>query len=199
METDQDKVLSYLAENNGVVRARDIRQMGMDTKVLQRLVKSGELERVTHGLYMDTDHLEDPFFIAQYRCPQGIYSMDTALYLHQFTDRNPVKLCLTIPSGSNTALLTDASHYRFFYMKEALWEMGQTTISTPYGNQVKVYNLERTICDCIRKIDELDRNEVISAVKGYMKNPGAKLNELMDLAEIFHIREIVRQYMEVLR
>ena len=199
METDQDKVLSYLAENNGIVRARDIRQMGMDTKVLQRLVKSGELERVTHGLYMDADHLEDPFFVAQYRCPQGIYSMDTALYLHQLTDRNPVKLCLTIPSGSNTALLNDASLYRFFYLKEALWEMGQTTISTAYGNQVKVYNLERTICDCIRKIDELDRNEVISAVKTFMKSPGAKLKELMDFAVIFHIRETVRQYMEVLR
>ena len=197
--TDKDRVLNYILENNGVIRAKDVRQMDMDTKVLQRLVKRGELERVAHGLYMDAEHLEDPFLVAQYRCSQGVYSMDTALYLHQLSDRNPVKLSFTIPSGWNNALLTESSRYRFFYLKESLWKKGQSTILSAYGNTLKVYNVERTICDCIRKIDELDRDEVLSAVKIYMKRPDAKLQELMNYAELFHIRDTVRQYMEVLR
>lgn len=197
--SNKDKVLKFIHENNGVIRAQDVRQMGMDTKILQRLDKSGDLERIAHGLYMDTSHLEDPFLVAQYRCPKGVFSMDTALYLHQLSDRNPVKFSITIPSGWNTALLTESSRYRFFYLKDSLWEMGQSTIVSAYGNALTVYNVERTICDCIRKIDELDRDEVLSAVKTYMKRPDTKWHELMIYAELFHIRDTVRQYMEVLR
>jgi hypothetical protein len=32
-----------------------------------------------------------------------------------------------------------------------------------------------------------------------MKDPRARLQELLDYAEVFHIRDKVRQYMEVLR
>lgn len=196
---DKNRVLNFIHENNGVIRAKDVRQMDMDTKVLQRLEKSGDLERVAHGLYMDAEHLEDPFLVAQYRCSKGVFSMDTALYLHQLSDRNPVKLSFTIPSGWNTALLTESSYYRFFYLKENLWKMGQSTIVSAYGNTLTVYSVERTICDCIRKINELDRDEVLSAVKIYMKRPDAKWQELMNYAELFHIRKTVRQYMEVLQ
>lgn len=196
---DKERVLQYIHENNGVIRALDVREMGMDTKVLQRLEKSGDLERVAHGLYMDAEHLEDPFLVAQHRCPKGVFSMDTALILHQLSDRNPVKFSLTIPSGWNTSLLRESSRYRFFYLKESLWKMGQSTIVSAYGNVLTVYNVERTICDCIRKIDELDRDEVLSAVKIYMKRPDAKWHELMNYAELFHIRDTVRQYIEVLR
>jgi len=184
---DKDRVLKYVQDNNGVIRALNVREMGMDTKVLQRLEQSGDLERVAHGLYMDEEHLEDPFLVTQYRCSKGVFCMDTALYLHQLTDRNPMKLSLTIPSGWNNSLLTESSRYRFFYLKESLWKMGQSTTVSDYGNALTVYDVERTICDCIRKIDELDRDEVLIAVRTYMRRPDAKWQELMNYAEQFHI------------
>lgn len=197
--TDKDRALRYLEEHGGVVRLSDIRRLGVGSKTLQRLVYSGRLERVARGLYIDADKLEDSFFIAQYRCPRGVFSMDTALYLHRMTDRNPTRLVMTIPSGWNTPLLEQPDRYRFFYLKPELWRLGQVSLLTPSALPVMVYDLERTICDCIRRIDELDRDEVLSAVRKYMKDPRARLKELLDYAEIFHIRSTVRQYMEVLR
>ena len=41
-------------------------------------------------------------------------------------------------------------NYQFFYLKEELYEIGIVEMKTPYGNKVKVYDLERTICDSIR-------------------------------------------------
>ena len=40
--------------------------------------------------------------------------------------------------------------YQFFYLKEDLYEIGITEIKSPYGNKIKVYDLERTICDIVR-------------------------------------------------
>ena len=36
-------------------------------------------------------------------------------------------------------------------------------------------------------------------MKRYMKDPRARLKELLDYAEVFHLRDKMRQYMEVLR
>ena len=196
---DKDRVLGYLAEHDGVVLADDVRRLGLSTRALERLVHSGQLERVARGLYIDADRMEDSFLVAQYRCPSGIFSMDSALYLHRMTDRNPTRLVMTILSGTHPRVRSQIDLYRFFYLKPELWQLGKTSVLTPSGNSVTVYDPERTICDCIRRIDELDRDEVLTAVKRYMKDPRARLQELLDYAETFHIRDTVRQYMEVLR
>lgn len=196
---DKDQILEYLAEHDGIVLADDVRRLGLSTRALERLVYSGQLERVARGMYIDADRMEDSFLVAQYRCPNGIFSMDTALYLHRMTDRNPTRLVMTIPSGKHPRVRSQVELYRFFYLKPELWQLGQTSVLTPSGNSVTVYDPERTICDCIRRIDELDRDEVLTAVKRYMKDPRARLQELLDYAEVFHIRDKVRQYMEVLR
>jgi len=196
---DKDRVLGYLAEHDGVVLADDVRRLGLSTRALERLVHSGQLERVARGLYIDADRMEDSFLVAQYRCPSGIFSMDSALYLHRMTDRNPTRLVMTILSGTHPRVRSQIDLYRFFYLKPELWQLGKTSVLTPSGNSVTVYDPERTICDCIRRIDELDRDEVLTAVKRYMKDPRARLQELLDYAEAFHIRDTVRQYMEVLR
>ncbi|MCK5762879.1 MAG: abortive phage infection protein, partial [Clostridiales bacterium] len=69
---------------------------------------------------------------------------------------------------------------------------------SPHGNKIVVYNKERTLCDCIKKKDQLDTDLVIAAVKQYMKESGADFSKLLEYAEIFNVRKLMRQYMEVL-
>jgi predicted transcriptional regulator of viral defense system len=95
-------LLALLDEHGGYFTAKDARENGIDNKTLQRTVKRGLIERVAHGLYVGSDILPDPFFVAQYRCPKGIFSHETALFLHDLCDRVPLRLAMTIPSGWNS-------------------------------------------------------------------------------------------------
>lgn len=195
--TNKEMILSMMEKNNGYVTASSVRKLGIDTKSLQRMTARGEIERVTHGLYLSADYMEDPYFIALYRCPLGTFSMNTALFLHQLTDRNSYQMCMTIPSGTNTALLKEPG-FRFFYLTTEQWTLGRTSIVTPFGNPVSVYDLERTLVDCVRKIDVLDRDEVLSAIKSYARLKNKNPSKFLAYAELFHIREQVWQYLEVL-
>jgi len=192
-----DMILSMMEKNNGYVAASSLRDLGIDTKILQRMAARGEIERLAHGLYMSADRMEDPYFVAMYRCPQGVYSMNSALFLHQLTDRNPYQLCMTIPSGTNTALLKDRG-FCFYYLAKEQWALGRMSIMTPFGNPVSVYDLERTLVDCVRKIDVLDRDEVLSSIKSYAKRKVRDQLKLLSYAEVFRVREQVWQYLEVL-
>ena len=198
MMSQREVVLKMLKENNGLITASQAKENGVAYKTLQRMNQSGEIEKIEQGLYMDPDFIEDEFFLTQYRCQKGIFSHETALYFHDLVDRTPFQLMLTIPSGYNTRLLKEKEKYKFFYIGEALHSLGAITMETPYGNLVKVYDKERTICDCLRKKKSLDNDLVLEAVKRYLKGPEADYAKLLKYAEIFNVRDAVRKYMEVL-
>ena len=69
---------------------------------------------------------------------------------------------------------------------------------SPHGQDLRVYDLERTLCDVLRSRSRLDVQIVNDAIKGYIKKPEKNLPRLMQYAEQFGIQKIVRQYVEVL-
>ena len=89
--------------------------------------------------------------------------------------------------------------YKFYYYKEELWEIGQEDIESPFGHLIRVYDIERTICDCIINIDDIGRDVVIKAIKEYIGNKKFRdIAKLYKYAEIFNIKEKVKTYVEVL-
>lgn len=196
--SDKDMVFELMKKNNGILESKQAVKAGIDNKVLQRLYKAGDIERIGKGIYIDVEYMEDEYYITQYRCKKGIYSHETALFFHDLSDRTPLQLMLTIPSGYNTRLLKNKDKYKFFYNKKEYHDVGKMILKSPYGNDILVYDKERTICDCLRKKEQLDIDIVLAAVKQYMKRPGTDFAKLLEYAELFKIRELVRQYMEVL-
>jgi len=191
-------VLHLLEENNGIITSSEAREAGVTYKTIQRLHLSGELEKLEYGLYMDPNQIEDDYFIAQYRCKEGIFSHETALYFHNLSDRTPSTLMMTIPSGYNTRLLGDKDRYKFFYIDASLHKLGKIEIDSPFGHKIIIYDRERTLCDCIKKKNQLDTDMVTEAIKRYIKTPGADFTKLLEYAGIFRLENLVRNYLEVL-
>jgi len=194
----KDTVLELLRKNGGILCASQAREAGVDNKVLQRMTEAGLIEKIEKGLYLDSSQMADEYVVAQYRCRQGIYSHETALYFHGLSDRIPFQLMMTIPNGYNSRILSDTEHYKFFYCRKELHDLGVAAVVTPYGNEVRVYDKERTICDCIRKKEKLDNDLVVTAVRQYMNEKGNDFARLLKYAEVFRVRNQVKQYMEVL-
>ena len=196
--TQKDKAIELLKKNRGVLTSGEAKEAGVAYKTLQRMYQAGEIEKLEQGLYMDVTQMEDGYLLIQHRCKKGIFSHETALYFHDLTDRTPFQMMMTIPSGYNTRLLKEKKKYKFFYSAEKLHSIGKITMDTPFGHQVYVYDKERTICDCLKKKNQLDTDVGNEAVKRYLKTPGADYAKLLRYAEIFNIKESVRKHMEML-
>ena len=193
----EDIVLSMLNKNKGYLTAKAARENGIQNYTLQRMEERGIIERAARGLYVGADIIPDPFAVAQYRCPKGVFSHETALFLHDLSDRTPLQLMMTIPSGWNTRLLSN-DDLIFFYSTPKYARLGVTDIETASGLVVTSYDVERTLCDCLRSVDKLDKDLVLTALKRYMKTPGVDKAKLLEYAAVFKIRDVVLRYMEVL-
>ena len=161
------------------------------------MIERGIIERVARGISSDVCSSDLNYFITQAICRKGIFSHETALYFNDLCDRTPIKYQLTIPSYYNTKLLKD-KNYEFFYLKEELYEIGIIEMKTPYGNKVKVYDLERTICDIIRNKKKIEIALFTDAMKRYAERKDRNSIKLHQYAKLFNIEDELRKYLEVL-
>ncbi len=188
---------SILTQNNAMVTTAQANAIGISNERLRLLVKSGDLERVAYGVYILPDEFVDKMYAAQLRRPKIIYSHETALFLHDLTDRDPVHYTVTVPTGYNATRLREDG-FAVFTIKRELHEIGVTKLPTIFGNSVATYNLERTICDCLRSRNRMDIAIVTDAIKRYARRKDKNLNTLMKMAEVFGVAKPLRSYMEVL-
>lgn len=192
-----DELRSILEKNGNIVTTAQANEAGISNQRLRLLVKSGDLERVSFGVYILPDEFADKMYIVQLRRPKIIYSHETALFLHDLTDRDPISYTVTVPTGYNASRLRDDG-FTVFTIKRDLHEIGVTKLTTMFGNTVKVYGLERTICDCLRSRNQLDISIVTDAMKRYARRKDKDLYVLMQMAEKFKVTKLLRNYMEVL-
>ena len=192
-----NELQSVLKQNGGMVTTAQANEVGVSNERLRLLVHSGDLERVTTGIYVLPDEFADKMFFVQLRRPKIIYSHETALFLHELTDRDPINYMVTVPTGYNPTRLREDG-FTVFTIKRELHEIGVTKLTTMFGNSVTVYDLERTICDCLRSRNNLDIAVVTDAIKRYAKRKDKNLNKLMQMAETFKVTKLLRGYMEVL-
>jgi predicted transcriptional regulator of viral defense system len=186
-----------LQQNSGTVTSAQANTVGISNERLRLLVGSGELERVGHGVYISPEDIPDKMYVAQLRRPKLIYSHETALFLHELTDRDPINYTVTVPTGYGAKNLR-AGGFTVFTVKRELHELGAVQMETMFGHKVTAYGMERTICDCIRSRSQMDIAVVTDAVKRYARRSDKNLNVLMQMAEVFRVTKPLRSYMEVL-
>ena len=195
--TIPDEFHTVLTENGGTVTAAQESKAGVSHERLRLLVKSGDLERAAFGVYTLPDEFADKMHIAQLRRPKIIYSHETALFLHDLTDRDPLSYTVTVPTGYNPVKLREDG-FTVFTIKRDLHELGKMNLKTMFGHSVAAYSMERTICDCLRSRNKMDIAIVTDAIKRYAGRKDKDLNTLMRMAETFHVSKLLGNYMEVL-
>ena len=73
-----------------------------------------------------------------------------------------------------------------------------TTAQTPFGHDVPVYDMERTICDVLRSRRHIEMQTFQGALKTYARRGDKDLRTLLRYAKMFRVEKILRQYLGVL-
>lgn len=193
----KDELLSLLQKNHGYLKTADAMKIGVSRPYLGEFVNKQGLERVARGLYMSPDAWGDGMYILQVRYPEAVFSHETALYLLNLAEREPLQHSLTLKTGTSTARLSKQG-VKVYKVKAELFDEGVTQAKSPSGHPLRVYNAERTICDLFRSRRNMEVQTLQAAVNEYVRMKGKNLPLLMRYAKAFSVETVVRQYLEVL-
>jgi len=192
-----EKIQEMLAQNNGVITASQITENNIPRHYLKKMLDKKLLVKVDRGIYIKPEMWEDEMYILQYKFSRGIFSHETALFIHGMTDRTPLKYVMTFPYGYHVKSLKQENVIIRKSIKD-LYELGLTNGISPYGNPIRLYDVERTLCDIVKGNNTCDIQIVNQAMKQYAKMPGKNITKLFDYAEKVRVKPKILNYMEVL-
>lgn len=193
----QKKIELFIKKNNGQITVNDVKKLGLDPHLLVDLANRGQLERVDRGAYVDPSVFEDDISILQYRFSRGIFFKDSALFLHHMIDRTPDRYQMNFPLGYNAPAIKRYP-VKVYRQKPEWYELGIEEALTPGQHKVRVYNIERTLCDILRNRDTSDSETIRQAMINYAQLKHKDLGQLIWFADLFKVREKINAYMEVL-
>lgn len=191
------RLMRLIDTKQGIILTKDTAIQGIPRQYLSIFIEEGLLERIAHGIYLSPDAFEDEMYTLQATRSRAVFSHETALYLHDLTDRDPLEYSVTIPAGYNGTRLREAG-VKVYAIKKELHNLGVSELKTSYGRIVKVYDKERTICDIIRNRNNMDIAILNEAIKGYLNNKDRNIPLLLRYAKELDVQKILRKYMEIL-
>lgn len=192
----EEKILELF--NNGYLTTKDVTNNNIPKIYLTKMVRNNIIERIGRGVYIKSNDIPDNMVVLQNKSKNAIYSNTTSLFLHGLSNRLPIKYDITIKSGYNGSL-QNTSNVNLFYVKKSLLELGVMNYKLDSGYSIRIYDLERTICDIIKNKKKLDQELVNKAIREYFYSKNKDTIKLYNYAKQLNIYEKVKNTFEVLK
>lgn len=116
--------------------------------------------------------------------------------MHNISDRTPFEYSATVSSGYKV-VSNIADRFKIYYIKKELHELGVESVKSSFANQIRVYNIERTICDIIKSRSRVDIQILNEALRRYVKIKSSDYSLLMDYAKKLNIETVLKNYLEM--
>jgi predicted transcriptional regulator of viral defense system len=192
----KNQIYERLNKNNGIVTSSWCVKEGIPRVYLSRMSNKGELKRVARGVYASKGDVHDSYFLMQSVCSICIFSFVSALDILEETDIIPDFMEVTVYSGYNASRLPE--NVIVHYIRKDLHELGVITKRTRYGNLVRTYNFERTICDLVSSREHVDPELFSKTMFRYARYDERNMKKLIAYADRMGIMHSVRDIFEVL-
>lgn len=101
---------------------------------------------------------------------------------------------MTFPQGTSSKRIKDEDIRPILISKNL--DVGKTALYRN-GNEIIVYEIERTLVDLIKPRYEADMEQLIPALKRYARNKN-DINKLFEYAKLFGVEQKMHDYMGVL-
>lgn len=195
---DIKKRLIYDAfeDNDGLLNFNQVKQLGLSYYTLNLMLANAEIYSDERGLYSLPSFYVDEWFSIQHRFPKGIFSLDSALWLHGLSLTVPFQPTLSFPYGTNTKNIKQNNILPI--VLRSYYDIGIEQLERQPKQSIFVYSRERTLAECLRPIYKMDIQLISTAFQIYFKSGQHNLDELYYYGKLFKVTRKLQSYIEVL-
>lgn len=195
----RQRAIKIFKKNQGLLRTAEAMRLGIHPRTLYQMRDEGLLEQLCKGVYRLTevpDFAEPDLVLVSKRIPQAIICLISALAYHEITTQIPHFVYIAIPTKARQSSL-DYPPIRHFHYSEKVYTAGVETILIG-SYPVKIFNIEKTLADCIKFRNKIGMDVVIEALKMYWQRKGTQIDKLYEHAKINRVEKIFQPIMETI-
>lgn len=184
--------------HNGIMKSKEIIENKIYNRFLKKLIDEGYVEKIKFGYYQWQDEraFSEATVIARL-FPDAVICMESALQYYGYTDRTPSAWCLAVDKHSTKSRFSiDYPSVKPHYIPEDQMTLG-VEVAKIEDTEMKIFNRERVICDCLRQENKMDVEIFNKAIQAYIKDPMKNVPRLMEYAKILRTENKVRKIIGV--
>lgn len=196
---DRKEKIIKLAEQEGIIRPRDVEKTGIPREYLMRLYRKGDLIRIGRGLYALPDTLtSESITLAEItkRAPNAVICLLSALQFHNLTTQAPHRVWVAIENKKWAP--------NFDYPPLELVRFSGHSFS--YGIEkhkvnrvpIKVYSPSKTIADCFKFRNKIGLDVALEALRETWRARKVTMDELWGAAKVCRMTNVMRPYLEAI-
>lgn len=187
-----------LAHEKGLIRASELAKFGASGAVLQRLLETDQLTRISRGVYIPVDLMfteKIQHAVVALKFPRMVFCLLTALQIHELTTQLPHQLWVAIGQKARAPKL-DFPPLRIIRMNDL--SFGLTTLIVDGGIPIQVTNVAKTIADCFKFRNKIGLDIALEALRDAWRQKKVTINEIWQAAEHCRVQNVMRPYLESL-
>ena len=180
-------------KQNGMMRTHELHEARIYYKDIQSLIEQGIIEKVRYGYYqwIDSENLSEASTVTRL-FPDAVLCMDTALFYYRYSDRVPLAWHLAVSKDSGKSRFKiDYPFVKPYFVEPSILELGAIDGEMD-GNPVRIYDKERTVCDCLRYSGKMDQEIFNNAIRRYVEDPAKVVPRLIEYAKKLRVMQKVR-------
>jgi predicted transcriptional regulator of viral defense system len=193
-----DRIKDIFAAHNGIMRTSELHNEHLFYKDIQTLIDHGLIEKVRYGYYqwVDKDNPSEAVIVTRL-FPDAIMCMDTALFYYGYSDRAPLAWHLAVSKDSGKSRFNIGYPFiKPYYVEPSILELGAVN-GEMEGNPIRIYDKERTICDCLRYMGKMDREIFNKAMRSFIADNGKCTPRLSEYAKKLRVMQKVKMIIGV--
>lgn len=194
-----EKVIYLFKENYGYAYLKELKEKGIHTDTVRKLMQKNVIEKVKPGLYK---LVEMPMIANQgmidvcMAMPKSVICLHSALSYYELTTSVPDRNMIALPRSEKPSKIKYPPVQVFYYSIKN-YESGINEIKTKFG-LFRIYEVEKTIIDCFRYRNKIGFDIAREGLKGYLKRPGYDLTKLFQYAKTGRMMKIIRPYVDAI-
>ena len=176
--------------NSGFLKSKDI-TCRTQWRTLNKMLNNNLISKVKRGLYRLNNFEQDTSFIEVSNIvPDGILCMFSAWFYYNLTTTIPYENHIAVTQNKKIRL-QDYPPIKLYYLSNKYYELGITQINV--DNQlIKIYDLEKSVCDAIRFRNRIGFDITIEIVKNYVNRKDRDFNKIINYARLLRIETITQ-------
>jgi predicted transcriptional regulator of viral defense system len=190
------KYESIFQANAGIARIGDLQAAGMTYYSLRNLLEKGLVTKVKQGVYRLENIETDEMMEVAVLVPNGVFCLFSACTYYGLSTFVSGSHHLAIPKKSRV-VLPEYPPVQVYYWTDKSHLLGVTTVAVQ-GGTVKMYDLEKTVCDMVKFRNKVGIDTMKEVLHNYLRRKDRKIHQLNEYARQMNISEILSQYLNVL-